>query len=171
MCTCASCKETDSYANHYKGNGIYSGFADWPKGTPAGKRGSEAMYRAHVEHGQKGGIDRAIPASVFKQTGATFYGVPAGSTRAEQDRILRATFAGHFDDATGEFVRDVPARDIQKAPAVVKVAPARIVPAVQVAKVRTAPKTYAPIDGPSIAELLARAVSMRANAQEERAPA
>lgn len=40
MCQCASCSVTDGYSD--------KGFAEWPKGEPAGKRASEAAYAAHV---------------------------------------------------------------------------------------------------------------------------
>jgi hypothetical protein len=47
MCTCASCKHTDSFAK--------AGFAEWPRGAPAGPRRSAADYSAHVRHGQQWG--------------------------------------------------------------------------------------------------------------------
>ncbi len=46
-CSCASCAETDKYH--------YAGFANWPKGQPAGPRASAAAYAAHVAHGKSGG--------------------------------------------------------------------------------------------------------------------
>ena len=42
MCTCASCSYTDSFAE--------KGFAEWPRGKPAGPRRSAADYNAHVAH-------------------------------------------------------------------------------------------------------------------------
>jgi len=45
MCTCASCKYTDSFKE---------GFATWPRGEPAGKRSSESAYATHVRHYQAG---------------------------------------------------------------------------------------------------------------------
>jgi len=47
MCTCASCKVTDSFAA--------KSFADWPRGDPAGKRASESLYASHVAFGRKWG--------------------------------------------------------------------------------------------------------------------
>jgi hypothetical protein len=46
MCTCASCSYTDKYAG--------KGFAEWPRGEPAGPRASAAAYAAHVAHLWKG---------------------------------------------------------------------------------------------------------------------
>ena len=42
MCTCASCKYTDSFAD--------KGFAAWPRGEPAGAASSASAYRAHWSH-------------------------------------------------------------------------------------------------------------------------
>jgi hypothetical protein len=42
MCTCASCSYTDKYAG--------KGFAEWPRGEPAGPRASAGAYAAHVRH-------------------------------------------------------------------------------------------------------------------------
>ena len=47
MCTCTSCKVTDSFAA--------KSFADWPRGDPAGKRASESLYASHVAFGRKWG--------------------------------------------------------------------------------------------------------------------
>ena len=42
MCTCTSCEYTDKYAK--------SGFAEWPRGEPAGKAHHDRAYAAHVRH-------------------------------------------------------------------------------------------------------------------------
>jgi hypothetical protein len=52
----------------------------------------DRAYKVHVAYSLRGGIDRAIPPSVFNQTGAAFYGVPAGSTRAQVEEVLRRSF-------------------------------------------------------------------------------
>ena len=81
MCSCASCKVTDSF--HDKG------FAAWPRGEPAGKRSSEAAYRAHVAHSFSGAKKR----EGVGPTGAGFYGTPAGMTKAHVEKALRDHFA------------------------------------------------------------------------------
>lgn len=53
MCTCASCKVTDRLAD--------AGFAEWPRGKPAG-RVSAADYSAHVAYSKQWG--RAPSGSV-----------------------------------------------------------------------------------------------------------
>jgi hypothetical protein len=42
MCTCSSCRHTDSFAG--------KGFADWPRGEPKGAAKSKAEYSAHWSH-------------------------------------------------------------------------------------------------------------------------
>lgn len=50
MCTCASCEYTDSFAG--------KGFAEWPRGEPAGPRASDRAYAAHVAHAWSGAYRR-----------------------------------------------------------------------------------------------------------------
>jgi hypothetical protein len=52
MCTCANCKYTDGFSG--------KGFAEWPRGEPAGPRASAAAYAAHVSHLWKGVPRKAI---------------------------------------------------------------------------------------------------------------
>jgi hypothetical protein len=42
MCSCTSCEYTDGFSA--------KGFAEWPRGEPAGKRSSESAYAAHWRH-------------------------------------------------------------------------------------------------------------------------
>lgn len=49
MCTCASCSYTDSFSG-YGLNAAKGGFANWPRGNPAGARRSAADYAAHWRH-------------------------------------------------------------------------------------------------------------------------
>lgn len=56
MCTCASCEYTDGFAD--------KGFAEWPKGEPAGKRASDSAYSAHAAHGRQWGHDASGRASL-----------------------------------------------------------------------------------------------------------
>jgi hypothetical protein len=81
MCSCTSCTITDSF--HSKG------FAKWPRGEPAGKRSSEAAYRAHVAHSFYGARKRVD----FGPAGGGFYGTPAGMTKAKVEEVLRRSFA------------------------------------------------------------------------------
>lgn len=81
MCTCSSCRYTDSFSD--------KGFDAWPRGEPAGKRSSEAAYRAHVAHSYYGAKKR----EAVGPAGAGFYGTPAGMTKADVERVLRETFA------------------------------------------------------------------------------
>jgi hypothetical protein len=53
MCTCASCEYTDGFTK--------SGFAEWPRGNPAGRR-SDADYAAHVRHARSGAY-KTVPFS------------------------------------------------------------------------------------------------------------
>jgi hypothetical protein len=46
MCDCTSCSYTDGFAA--------KGFAEWPRGNPAGRK-SAADYAAHVRHGRQWG--------------------------------------------------------------------------------------------------------------------
>lgn len=57
-CTCQSCAETNRH--------MASGFGQWPRGNPAGRK-SAAAYASHVSHGKAyaGGV-KAVPA--FKIT-------------------------------------------------------------------------------------------------------
>ena len=88
MCTCTSCKATDTFAN--------GSFADWPRGNPAGRK-SASEYAAHVRYGQSGGVQRAIPA--INADPVSFYGLGA-STRAQVIDALRRTFEEvHHDTA------------------------------------------------------------------------
>lgn len=48
MCTCTSCEYTDKFGQ--------PGFAEWPRGNPAGKRSSDASYRAHVAYSKQWGM-------------------------------------------------------------------------------------------------------------------
>lgn len=63
MCTCASCIETDRFSGtpdlfgKERGLGV---FAAWPRGNPAGKRGSESDYAAHVRHAWHGAL-KTVP--------------------------------------------------------------------------------------------------------------
>jgi hypothetical protein len=93
MCTCASCKYTDSF-HGWKAEGEKlvpdpekGGFDRWPKGDPAGKRASNAAYAAHVSHLWKG-VSRN-PATNMDPV--SYYGT-SGTTRAEVLRVLRQTF-------------------------------------------------------------------------------
>jgi hypothetical protein len=52
MCTCASCSYTDKYAG--------KGFAEWPRGKPAG-RSSVREYSAHVRYSQQWGKGHGKP--------------------------------------------------------------------------------------------------------------
>jgi hypothetical protein len=52
MCTCASCSYTDKYAG--------KGFAEWPRGKPAG-RSSVREYAAHVRYAQQWGKGHGKP--------------------------------------------------------------------------------------------------------------
>jgi hypothetical protein len=52
MCTCASCSYTDGYAG--------KGFAEWPRGKPAG-RSSDRDYAAHVRYSQQWGKGHGKP--------------------------------------------------------------------------------------------------------------
>lgn len=79
-CTCPSCKVTNRYR--------LKGFAAWPKGAPAGRK-SAAAYASHVGLSKFG----ARVGMVVGPAGAGFYGTPAGSTKAEVDRVLREAFA------------------------------------------------------------------------------
>ena len=60
MCTCTSCKYTDSFSGWtYEGETRIPdpespGFAGWPKGEPAGPRASAAAYAGHVSHAKSG---------------------------------------------------------------------------------------------------------------------
>jgi hypothetical protein len=80
MCTCASCSYTDGYAG--------KGFAEWPRGEPAGPRSSAAAYAAHVRHSFMGA---RVRSEVGKPAGAAWYGSPSVS-RAEVEAVLRRTF-------------------------------------------------------------------------------
>jgi hypothetical protein len=77
MCTCASCSYTDKYSG--------KGFAEWPRGEPAGPRASAAAYAAHVRYSQQWG--RAPSGNMHHAPAcsqAARSGVPArvgGSTR------------------------------------------------------------------------------------------
>jgi len=62
MCLCASCKHTDSFSG--------KGFAEWPRGEPAGARSSAAAYAAHV---------RACPP-IAKPYKAEVFGAPRFSS-------------------------------------------------------------------------------------------
>lgn len=42
MCSCTSCEYTDSFQ--------FKGFAEWPKGEPAGQRASERLYATHARY-------------------------------------------------------------------------------------------------------------------------
>ena len=75
MCTCTSCKYTDSF----KG-----GFASWPRGEPKGPAKSRAEYAAHVAHNWKD----ARKAASLGPVGAAFYG--GGKHTAE---VLAQAFA------------------------------------------------------------------------------
>ena len=94
MCDCTSCKYTDSFAGFLGNVSVQGcawpqrGFADWPRGWPAGKRASERAYTLHVAHSHFGALKRVG----IGPTGAAFYGVPAGNTRAEVERVLRESF-------------------------------------------------------------------------------
>lgn len=77
MCDCASCSYTDSFRD--------KGFAEWPRGEPAGQKASERAYTAHVRHSFFGARKRTeLPE---------FYNVPAGMTRAQVQEVLNRTFA------------------------------------------------------------------------------
>jgi hypothetical protein len=52
MCTCASCSYTDGYSG--------KGFAEWPRGKPAG-RSSDRDYAAHVRYAQQWGKGHGKP--------------------------------------------------------------------------------------------------------------
>mgnify|MGYP001578005337 CR=1 FL=1 len=115
MCDCTSCKYTDSFAGWAKvtkaGRGIVpkgNGFADWPRGWPAGKRASERAYTLHVAHSHFGALKRVGVGPI----GAAFYGVPAGSTRAEVERVLREAF--RFTPFIMEGDPDAPIERVQK---------------------------------------------------------
>jgi len=82
MCTCTSCKFTDSFRN--------KSFADWPRGNPAGRKAA-SEYAAHVRYSKTGGVNSAI--GPINTDPIAFYGVPAGSNRKQQLDVLRATFA------------------------------------------------------------------------------
>ena len=83
MCQCSSCKYTDSFQ--------HKGFAEWPRGKPAG-RSANADYAAHVRFSMSGGIQRLIPESAFNVTGEKFYGTPAGMTARKVREVLNRSF-------------------------------------------------------------------------------
>ena len=75
MCTCASCKFTDSFRS--------KGFEAWPKGEPKGPARSKAEYAAHWQH--CGGSQRPrtlgspFPCTGTKQTDPRlWYHFPGG---------------------------------------------------------------------------------------------
>jgi hypothetical protein len=106
MCTCASCSYTDKHK---------AGFAEWPRGEPAGKRSSESAYRAHVKHSQQWGRRQngnmhqppEFSASELKGTrtaesGATRYQRPAGCFPGPADvRAGMKAYIAAFDHLNG----------------------------------------------------------------------
>lgn len=60
---------------------------------PSKLAGMDRYYKAHAAYALRGGLQRLIPPSAFANPGAGFYGVPAGSTRAQVAEVLARTFA------------------------------------------------------------------------------
>ena len=94
MCTCTSCKYTDSFSGWLHGQmGVpdqYGGFANWPSGDPKGPRIAKAEYAAHVAH-LWAGVSRRNNYNDLPQ-GAQWYGIPAGMTRAQVEATLRRNY-------------------------------------------------------------------------------
>jgi hypothetical protein len=70
MCTCTSCSYTDGFAG--------KGFAEWPRGKPAGKS-SVRDYAAHVRHSQQWG----------RAAGGSMHGKPECAKRASNGPVRR----------------------------------------------------------------------------------
>lgn len=81
MCTCASCSYTDKFAG--------KGFAEWPRGEPAGPRSSATAYAVHARHC---GAKMPKPWSYDPPDAVNFYGTSPGLSRAEVNRVLRQSF-------------------------------------------------------------------------------
>lgn len=79
-CTCVSCKATNKLRR--------AGFEQWPTGNPAGRK-AQTAYASHANRAKAG----ASTGMVIGGAGASFYGTPAGLTRAEVDATLQANFA------------------------------------------------------------------------------
>jgi len=71
MCTCASCVNTDKLSE--------AGFAEWPRGSIAGKRGSAADYAAHFRHSQQWGRGYNGEMHGAKEITAAPYSGPRGN--------------------------------------------------------------------------------------------
>lgn len=80
MCACIQCKTTDAYG--------LRGFATWPKGEQATPAEAKKLYAQHTAFNWKDARKRADLGGA----GASFYGTPAGLTRAEVEATLSATF-------------------------------------------------------------------------------
>ncbi len=80
-CNCQQCLATSRY--------LTKGFAHWPKGESATPREARALY---ARHAAAAWFD-ARKSERIGATGAGFYGVPAGLTKAQVDATLRATFS------------------------------------------------------------------------------
>lgn len=78
MCTCASCEYTDGFAS--------KGFAEWPRGNPAGRK-SAAMYTAHVAFSRQWG--RAYDGTMHGPAEVTS-SKPRGGTRAADGGAYRS---------------------------------------------------------------------------------
>lgn len=81
MCSCASCSYTDKFAG--------KGFAEWPRGEPAGPRSSAAAYAAHARHC---GAKMQEPYTFKSPDAVNFYGTSPGLSRAAVTRVLRQQF-------------------------------------------------------------------------------
>ncbi len=155
MCSCASCKYTDRIGltagrKDSAGNFIPgSAFAEWPKGEGR-NRGADRAYAAHWAHCN---AMRPYKAPDKLPDAAVFYGTPVGSTRGEVERVLRATFGlGEMPQRAGP----VPAPVQEFIAAHPEIAAANA--AARAERGRSKPVQA----GPSIAELLQRAIDMRA---------
>lgn len=162
MCTCASCKYTDSDQfvgipnlpfrdSHIPG----SAFASWPRGEPAGQRSSDAAYRAHWAHCN---AMRPYKEPEKLPSAAGFYACKA-STRGEIERVLRQQFG--LEPATvaaAEPETVTPGFTISYGSVPVSGKAARKPARLEVVQ-----------SGPSIAELLQRAIDMRAERERKAA--
>ena len=77
-CTCPSCSATNYF--------MYRGFADWPRGNPAGRK-SGIDYVMHVSYGKRVPLRMTLPSLEV----TSFYAC-AASSKAEIRAVLAQTF-------------------------------------------------------------------------------
>ena len=104
MCTCTSCKYTDSFSGwpNVEPGDNKGGFENWPRGDPAGKRLSDAAYRSHVAHAATWG--RRMDGNMShgaEFTASELKGTSAGNAGGPRYVRPKGCFPGPLDAEAG----------------------------------------------------------------------